>query len=167
MVNVFLIIAYGGPVGGVTTQAAAAACDALLEACLERGTVDNISVVLVVLSHPTTAAAPHTSSERGTPNSASTVWLSHERQITAAATLTPVKCSSAHISISNAKVLGKATEDVDVDLPIFNVSQANAGSLHDVFAAVADDEYEGYAPSPLNTAAGSGRMRKQLSFNNT
>ena len=48
---------YGGPVGGVTTQRAAIACDALLQACLEKGTVDNISVILIVLGAPAIATS--------------------------------------------------------------------------------------------------------------
>ena len=44
--------AYGGPVGGVSTARAAHACDALLQLCREKGTVDNVSVVLVVLGPP-------------------------------------------------------------------------------------------------------------------
>jgi hypothetical protein len=44
--------AYGGPVGGVSTARAAHACDALLQLCLEKGTLDNVSVVLVVLGPP-------------------------------------------------------------------------------------------------------------------
>lgn len=51
---------YGDPEGGVSDTDAAAACDALLEECLARGAMDNLSVVLIILGSPTarTSAAP-------------------------------------------------------------------------------------------------------------
>ena len=50
----------------VTTQAAAEACDALLAECLNRGTVDNISVILIVLG----ASSHASSSSLSAPQSA-------------------------------------------------------------------------------------------------
>ncbi len=50
----------GGPVGGVSPQVVAAACDDLLAECLHRGSIDNMSVVCVVLGAPPTPSIPST-----------------------------------------------------------------------------------------------------------
>lgn len=62
--------AYGGPVGGVSTARAAHACDALLQLCLEKGTLDNISVVLVVLGPPPNHLPYYVSSSSSSSGSA-------------------------------------------------------------------------------------------------
>lgn len=43
---------YGGPVGGISTQLAAETSDSLLHECLSRGSVDNLSAILVILGPP-------------------------------------------------------------------------------------------------------------------
>jgi len=64
--------AYGGPAGGANTSTAATACDALLEECLNRGSIDNISVILIILGAPVavTTATTLVGSSAGTIASA-------------------------------------------------------------------------------------------------
>jgi hypothetical protein len=162
-------------VGGVTTQSAAAACDALLQACLERGTVDNISVVLVVLGPPSAPSVTVQASVKGTPAPAGQSGSVHDSTPIAAqsSSATPlsrqpasqVRPAAAHPPNSARSASRAAADEADVDMPIFQVQRPTTGSLHEVFTAVADDS--AYTASPLNTAAGSHRVKKQLNFNDT
>lgn len=175
----------------MTTQSAASACDALLQECLERGTVDNISVVLVVLGAPPvisqvgTGANAGQSSARATPISGTNLA---DVIASAGPASTPLSARAAAGSRSalnhgarnntHAQSHHHQSSDSEVDIPIFsNLSQtqknknsrgsAQGGSLNEIFDAVADvDEISGgYAASPLNTAAGSSRpVKKHLSF---
>ena len=181
----------------------AAACDGLLQVCLERGTVDNISVVLIVLGAPPSAqSVMHCASARGTPAPGTAAGL-HDVLASAGLLTTPSRVATGtrnpagshhahshahnngshmHQSHSSAARLGalRSSDDDDgedaeegdvdagVDLPIFNIHQPNTGSLHEIFAAVADSANDSnYAASPLNTMAGSSKVRKQLQFNST
>jgi Protein phosphatase 2C len=58
---------YGGPIGGVSTQQAADACDALIVECLAKHAYDNLSVVLIILG------APLRSATRSSPSSAASM----------------------------------------------------------------------------------------------
>lgn len=46
---------FGGPPGGVSAPTLAGVCDSLLARCLELGSKDNLSVIIVILGQPTQA----------------------------------------------------------------------------------------------------------------
>jgi len=48
---------FGGPVGGINPTTAAVVCDELLAECLERGSHDNMSVILIIPAPPVSATA--------------------------------------------------------------------------------------------------------------
>ena len=153
--------------GGVSTQSVAAACDGLLQLCLERGTVDNISVILIVLGAPV-PLVHQASSARTTP--VATPAGLHD-SLAAAALTTPSRASARRPSNTNASshaarntARKDAEDESEIDLPIFNMQLPNTGSLHEIFKVV--DGSDKGMDSPLNTVAGSGRVRKQLSFTN-
>jgi len=152
----------------VSTQRVAAACDALLQLCLERGTVDNISVILIVLGAPVPLVHQATPSARTTP--VATPAGLHD-SLAAAALTTPSRASARRPSYTNASshagrntARKDAEDESEIDLPIFNMQMPNTGSLHEIFKVV--DSCDKGMDSPLNTVAGSGRVRKQLSFTN-
>lgn len=161
--------------GGVSTQSVAAACDALLQLCLERGTVDNISVILIVLGAPVPLVvhqqATSLASSRSTP--APTPSATMTEALTAAALTTPSRPFArrpSHTSGANAARSARrdAEDETEIDLPTFDVQQKPlGGSLHEIYSLVeADKGGMGGLDSPLNTAASSSRVRKQLSFTN-
>lgn len=49
---------YGGPVGGINATAAAKVCDDLLAECLDKGSHDNMTVILLIPSPPPSAPSP-------------------------------------------------------------------------------------------------------------
>lgn len=162
-------LAYGGPVGGVSTQSVAAACDALLQLCLERGTVDNISVILIVLGAP--VPLMHQASSARTTPVATPAGAGLHDSLAAAALTTPSRASARRPSYTNASshaarntARKDAEDESEIDLPIFNMQMPNTGSLHEIFKVV--DSNDKGMDSPLNMVAGSGRVRKQLSFTN-
>lgn len=164
----FIISAYGGPVGGVTTQSVASACDLLLQQCLERGTVDNISVILIVLGAPHTAVVHQAAVSRASPVATPSGGL-HDSLASAVLT-TPSRSNARRPSYTASshppRMSTARKEESDIDLPIFDMNKPSTGSLHEVFQAVEDSSSSGGCDSPLNTAAGAGRVRKQLSFTN-
>lgn len=159
--------AYGGPVGGVSTARAAHACDALLQLCLEKGTLDNVSVVLVVLGPPPNHLPYSVSSSSGSSYSKAQVSLhpsntfdhqynnpQHKRVLvtppgmTIAATTTTASVgalssinqymmSSSSATARGSSSIGYDIEDADiaVEIPIFNHSEMNTGSLNEVFTS--------------------------------
>lgn len=161
----------------------ATACDALLQLCLERGTVDNISVVVIVLGAP--ASTPiivqgASASSRGTPVFSTPNAAGLHEAMSGAVMTTPSRstavrahhtaASQAHSHAHPSRSLAKKSQDEQdsVDLPIFDVVRhSNTGSLNEIFAAVADQDDVDCTGSPLNTAAGSNKVRKQLSFTNS
>ena len=148
--------------GGLSTARAAHACDALLQLCLEKGTLDNVSVVLVVLGPPPNHL-PYSVSSSGSAYSKAQVSLhpsntfdhhhhhhnsQHKRvlatpspDITTATTTTTVgalNSNNQNISSSttrNTSSIGYNVEDANiaVEIPIFNHSEMNTGSLNEVF----------------------------------
>lgn len=153
----------------MSTQSVAAACDALLQLCLERGTVDNISVILIVLGAPVPLMHHASSSSARTTPVATPAGL-HD-SLAAAALTTPSRASARRPSYTNASshagrntARKDAEDESEIDLPIFNMQMPNTGSLHEIFKVV--DSSDKGMDSPLNTVAGSGRVRKQLSFTN-
>jgi hypothetical protein len=137
--------------------------------------VDNISVVLVVLGAP--AQPGLIVSARGTPSAAGAgTGLNEALALTGATASTPPHRSNtgsrathqnhpAHVHHSRSAARAPA-DDSEVDLPIFDLHRpGGAGSLNEIFAAVAEEEDDAYVGSPLNTAAGSGRVKKHLNFN--
>jgi hypothetical protein len=139
--------AYGGPVGGVSTQAAATACDALLQLCLEMGTVDNISAVVVVLGGPVII----TGSNRPSPRRPSGCEFETSPEFR--------KPPSRRPSTSNAKSAQAAqtaqqgvesdSDDGAADLPIYDAHMPYT-SLGGVFSSVAD------SPPPLGLDSNGG-----------
>jgi hypothetical protein len=131
-------------------------------------------VVLVVLGAP--AQPGLIVSARGTPSAVSAgSGLNEALALTGATASTPPhrpntasrathQSHPAHVHQSRSAARAPA-DDSEVDLPIFDLRPGGAGSLNEIFAAVAEDEDEGYVGSPLNTAAGSGRVKKHLNFN--
>jgi hypothetical protein len=153
-------------VGGLSTARAAHACDALLQLCLEKGTLDNVSVVLVVLGPPPNHL-PYSVSSSGSAYSKAQVSLhpsntfdhhhhhhnsQHKRVlatpspgITTATTTTTVgalnsnnqniSSSSSSSTTRSTSSIGYNVEDanVAVEIPIFNHSEMNTGSLNEVF----------------------------------
>jgi len=156
--------AYGGPVGGVSTAKAAHACDALLQLCLEKGTVDNISVVLVVLGPPPNHP-PYSMSSSASAYSKAQVPLHpfdhhHNQQnkrvlITPPSTATVTTTASAlsshshqYMSTSALRNVGTIDYDVDdndadiaVEIPIFNHSEMNTGSLNEMLTTSSSVEH--------------------------
>ena len=152
--------------GGLSTARAAHACDALLQLCLEKGTLDNVSVVLVVLGPPPNHL-PYSVSSSGSAYSKAQVSLhpsntfdhhhhhhnsQHKRVlatpspgITTATTTTTVgalnsnnqniSSSSSSSTTRSTSSIGYNVEDanVAVEIPIFNHSEMNTGSLNEVF----------------------------------
>jgi hypothetical protein len=153
--------AYGGPVGGVSTARAAHACDALLQLCLEKGTLDNVSVVLVVLGPPPNHL-PYSVSSSGSAYSKAQVSLhpsntfdhhhlhhnsQHKRVlvtppgIATATTATVGALNSNNQNISSSSTTRSTSSinyniedaNIAVEIPIFNHSEMNTGSLNEVF----------------------------------
>ena len=150
--------------GGLSTARAAHACDALLQLCLEKGTLDNVSVVLVVLGPPPNHL-PYSVSSSGSAYSKAQVSLhpsntfdhhhhhhnsQHKRvlatpspDITTATTTTTVgalnsnnqNISSSSSTTRSTSSIGYNVEDANiaVEIPIFNHSEMNTGSLNEVF----------------------------------
>ena len=155
--------AYGGPVGGVSTARAAHACDALLQLCLEKGTLDNVSVVLVVLGPPPNHLPYSVSSSGSAYNKAQVSLhpsntfdhhhhhhnLQHKRvlatpspDITTATTTTVGALNSNKQNVSSSSSTARSTSsivynvedaNIAVEIPIFNHSEMNTGSLNEVF----------------------------------
>ena len=149
--------AYGGPVGGVSTARAAHACDALLQLCLEKGTVDNLSVVLVVLGPPPNHLPYSVSSSSSSAYSKAQIssfnTVDHHNQqkrvlITppgiSTTSSTPTAMSNNSVLHSNQYISTSGEEDVEiaVEIPIFNHSEINTGSLNEVLASVAINSHD-------------------------
>lgn len=150
--------------------------------------MDNISVVVIVLGAPAGTPAVVHASTRGTPVFATPNAAGLHEAMSGAVLTTPGRSApvraphaaasqqtQSHIQeqqgrshINRSRSQSQEEEDADsVDLPIFDVPRtSNTGSLNAVFAAVADHDDVAGSASPLNTAAGSGKVRKQLSFTN-
>lgn len=160
--------------GGVSTQSLAAACDALLQLCLERGTVDNISVILIVLGAPVPLVVHQQASSLASSRSATTTPSATlpDALLTAAALTTPSRTTArrpSHTSgASHAARSARrdAEDETEIDLPTFdnNNQKPLTGSLHEVYSLI--EAEKGGLDSPLNTAISSSRVRKQLSFTN-
>ena len=137
---------YGGPVGGVTTQRAAMACDALLKLCLEKGTVDNISVILIVLGAPSIMISKNLTMNNNNPTTSTTPidhhpytssMISTPKTSIATTTNPRVPCNTpAAIATTTLRTTPQINHmitiehEVDVDLPIYTSnSYQNSGSL--------------------------------------
>jgi hypothetical protein len=67
----FVFTAHGHPHHAITTNVAAEVCDALLAECLARGTVDNLSVVLVIFASSMPSSVHNSSLTPGSVSSSS------------------------------------------------------------------------------------------------
>ncbi|KAJ1421004.1 hypothetical protein B484DRAFT_126425 [Ochromonadaceae sp. CCMP2298] len=161
--------AYGGPVGGVSTQAAATACDALLQLCLEKGSVDNISAVVVVLGGPVIISG----SNRPSPRRPSGCEFETSPDFRKVPSRRPSASNtkSAQAAQTAQQEVESDSDDGGSDLPIYDVHMPHT-SLGGVFSSVADsppglgldaiDNGEGgldVPSSPLNLAAKSWTQR--------
>ena len=138
-------------------------------------------MVVIVLGAPAgtpavvqASAFAASGSTRGTPVFATPNAAGLHEAMSGAALTTPSRASTARAHHTGASQARRGShskqpsqDDQDsVDLPIFDQSgrSGNTGSLNEIFAAVADQDDIGGEGSPLNTVAGSSKVRKQWSF---
>lgn len=167
----------------ITTSLAAEACDALLAECLNRGTVDNISVILVVLNTP---VIHHPVAEQHQSSVVTNLYQQYYPH-TGGTVNSNVSASSGNSGniVVQRRLSGAGTAGMDnipksprvqsfsVDMSINSSSNgamvagisSNGCSLTATAGVFGEGESESVA-SPLNTMAGStsGRVRKQLQF---
>lgn len=164
--QLFTTKAYGGPVGGVNTQAAAKAADELIKECLARGSHDNMSVIIVAPGAPPSVVSSNP------PSTTHSTKKQHERRPSTSLSdqLVPeidinTFNSNSYTRFGNAEpreALNLQEDDSSDDGPLCSPRVDSGAELSEAFKAISFSD-PGYS-SPLNTAAGSDRVRKQLHF---
>jgi hypothetical protein len=139
-------------VGGISTQQIARATDELLQECLARGSHDNMTVVLVVPGMPSTA----------TSSSSSSATSSAKRRPSQTTRPVSEEASLGEIDIATAISTTTTRSQQKIDLALH--SPACEADFCQHIQDMALDEHEQEESSPLNTVAGSGRVRTVLHF---
>lgn len=153
----------GPPVGGVSPQSAALVCDDLLAESLARGSGDNLSVVLVVLGTPPLPDALASSGERPAEEASGLRLVAEEGEPAAPNGLRLLDSEEIELRPSPAGVViaSPAVTRVAEGQDLAEREAEEGGAL--VTPDKRPEEEPGIC-SPLNTAAGSSRVRKQLQF---
>lgn len=173
--------------GGVTTQTVSNACDLLLKECLQKGSVDNLSTIIIVLGPPPSPVVSTSGSITKFKSYSSNDSINERRKLddeidlneyslegNSYSSLLPTSEDALHSRNSGSENYYELDEEVDEeerdisDDKTDNQLYSSPPPKHPLGIAgrlVADySQYDEGISSPLNTKPGSSKVRKHLVY---